>query len=70
MERLAGIKLLEETIGIRSKILPNGYQEIPFGEDQLNLHQKIILQVKEEEPDDWAIWNPFLYLPIAGHEAK
>jgi hypothetical protein len=55
MEKSTGIKLLEETIGVRIKILSNDYQELPFGEDQVNSHQKIVFQVGEEEPDDWAI---------------
>jgi hypothetical protein len=55
MEKSAGIQILEQTIGVRIKILSNDYQELPGYEDQVNTYQKIVFQVEEEEPDDWAI---------------
>jgi hypothetical protein len=53
-ERATVFKLLEQTIGIRIKIISNDYHEIPGYGDHINTHQPIVFQVKEEEPDDWA----------------
>jgi hypothetical protein len=55
MEKSTAFKLLEETIGVPIKILSNEYQELPLGENQVNSLQKIVFQVEEDEPDDWAI---------------
>ncbi len=55
MEKSTAIKLLEESIGVPIKILTNDYQELPFGENQVNSQQKIVFQIEEEEPDLWAI---------------
>jgi hypothetical protein len=48
-------KLLTETVGIEIDIISNEYHEIPAYEDSKNQYQKIVFQVKEEEPDIWAI---------------
>jgi hypothetical protein len=42
-------KLLEETIGIPIEIKFNEFNEI-----YTNTHQKIVIQIKEEDPDLWA----------------
>lgn len=55
MAEPTGIRLLSETTGIPIKILSNNYDEFPYGENQVNTHQKIVFQVQEEEPDNWAI---------------
>ncbi len=39
VEKMTGIKLLEQTIGVRIKILSNEYQELPGYGDQINTHQ-------------------------------
>ena len=54
-DKITVIKLLEQTIGIRIKIISNDYREISGYGDQINTHQQIVFQVKEEEPDDWAV---------------
>ena len=54
-EKLTTFKLLEDTIGIQIKIISNDYQEMPVSGGQINTHHKIVFQVEEEEPDDWAI---------------
>ena len=43
-------KLLEETIGIPIEIKSNEFNEI-----YTNTHHKIVFQIKEEEPDLWAL---------------
>lgn len=55
MEKLAGFRLLEETIGIPIEIISNEYEEIPGYEDSINTYQTIVFQIKEEEPDDSAV---------------
>jgi len=55
VEKMTGIKLLEQTIGVHIKILSNEYQELPGYGDQINTHQQIVFQIKEEEPDDYAV---------------
>lgn len=47
---MTGIKLLEQTIGVHIKILSNEYQELPGYGDQINTHQQIVFQIKEEGP--------------------
>jgi hypothetical protein len=48
-------KLLEQTVGIEIEVLSNNYQEMPGMDDSVNTHQEIVFQIKEEEPDIWAI---------------
>lgn len=55
VEKLTGLKLLEETVGLRLKILSNDYDESRGYEDCLLSHHKIVFQVEEDDPDDWAI---------------
>ncbi len=52
---MTGLKLLEETAGLRLKILSNDYDENRGHEDCLLSHHKIVFQVEEDDPDDWAI---------------
>lgn len=47
--------LLEETVGIPVEILSNKFKEISGYEGTVNSYQEIVLQVKEEEPDLFAI---------------
>jgi hypothetical protein len=54
-EKSLGIQLLSETVGIPIEIVSNDYEEFPGCEDTVNTYQEIVFQVKEEEPDDWAI---------------
>lgn len=54
-EKMTILKLLEETVGIRIKIISNDYREILGYEGQITTHQEIVFQVEEEEPDHWAI---------------
>jgi hypothetical protein len=55
VEKLTGLKLLEETVGIPLKIVSNDYEETRGFEDCLLSHHEIVFQIKEEDPDDWAI---------------
>jgi len=48
-------KLLGETVGISIEIISNEFKEIPGYQGSGNTYQKIILQIKEEEPDLYAI---------------
>ena len=54
-EKSLGYQLLSETVGIPIEIVSNDYEEFPGCEDTVNTYQEIIFQIKEEEPDDWAI---------------
>lgn len=45
-------ELLDTTIGIELDIISNDFQETPAGHDSTpNTYQKIVFQIKEEEPD-------------------
>lgn len=48
-EKLTVFKLLEDTIGTQIKIISSDYQEMPVSGGQINTHQKIVFQIKEEE---------------------
>lgn len=48
-------KLLDETIGIPIEIISNEFKELPGYEGSVNTYQEIVFQVKEEEPDLFAI---------------
>ena len=50
-----GNRLLAETIGIPIEIISNDYEEIPAVEDTVSTYQEIVFQIKEDDPDDWAI---------------
>jgi len=54
---LISYQLLEGTIGIPIiEIVSNDFQEMPAGYgDSPNTYQKIVVQIKEEEPDIYAI---------------
>ena len=54
-EKSTVLRLLEQTVGTPIKILSNQYEEVPYGDGQVNSYQKIVFQVQEEEPDLWAI---------------
>jgi hypothetical protein len=53
--KLAGIRLLESTIGIEIEFLQNDYQELPLDDGMVNSSHKIVFQITEEEPDISAI---------------
>jgi hypothetical protein len=55
IEKQTVVKLLEQTIGIRIKIIENEYKEIPGFGDAINSYQRIVFQIEEEDPDDWAV---------------
>lgn len=49
-------KLLNETIGISIETISNDFEEIPGGKaSSPTTYQKIIFQIKEEEPDFYAV---------------
>jgi len=50
-----GHRFLAETIGIPIEIISNDYEEIPAVEDTVSTYQEIVFQIKEDDPDDWAI---------------
>ena len=54
-EKSLGIQLLYETVGIQIEKLSNHYEESPGFEGAVNTYQEIVFQIKEEEPDIWAI---------------
>jgi hypothetical protein len=47
-------KLLEDTVGIALEMISNDFQELPGYEGSVNTYQKIVFQIKEEEPDLYA----------------
>ena len=49
--KIVGINLLENTIGIELEILENVYQELPLDDGTVNSSHKIVFQITEEEPD-------------------
>ncbi len=49
-----GHQLLAETIGIRIEIISNDYAETPAIESK-NTYQEIVFQIKEDEPDIFAV---------------
>lgn len=55
IEKITGLKLLEDTVGIPIKILSNNYQELAGTEDQVNSYHTITFQIEEEEPDVFAV---------------
>ena len=54
-EKSLGYQLLSETVGIPIEIVSNDYEEMPAVEDTVSTYQEIVFQIKEDEPDDWAI---------------
>ena len=50
-EKTFPYQLLEETIGISIEITSNDFQETPGYEGSVNTYQKVIFQLKEEDPD-------------------
>lgn len=54
-EKSTLLRLLKQTVGTPVKIISNEYEEVPYGDGQVNSYQKIVFQVQEEEPDLWAI---------------
>ena len=50
-EKTFPYQLLEETIGISIEIISNDFQETPGYEGSVNTYQKVIFQLKEEDPD-------------------
>jgi hypothetical protein len=50
-----GHRFLAETNGIPIEIISNDYKEIPAVEDTVSTYQEIVFQIKEDEPDDWAV---------------
>ena len=58
MNRLAGMRLLEETIGLpKIEVISNEFKEFPTGneEGEFNTFYKIVFQIDEEEPDIYAV---------------
>lgn len=55
LEKSFVFKLLTESVGIEIEIISNEYEEMPGYQDSNNQYQEIVFQVKEEEPDIWAI---------------
>ena len=57
MNRQAGFRLLEETIGLPNiKVISNEYKEFPIGDEgESNTFQKIVFQIDEEEPDIYTV---------------
>lgn len=51
IEKTFPYQLLEETIGISIEITSNDFQETPGYEGSVNTYQKVIFQLKEEDPD-------------------
>jgi len=51
IEKTFPYQLLEETIGIPIEIISNDFQETPGYEGSVNTYQKVIFQLKEEDPD-------------------
>jgi len=49
--KLAGIHLLESTIGIELEVLSNEYQELPLDDGTVNSCHNIVFQITEEGPD-------------------
>jgi hypothetical protein len=47
--RLAPIKLLEETVGIPIVIISNEYDETPTSLGETNTFHKVVFQVNEED---------------------
>lgn len=54
IEKTFPYQLLEETIGISIEITFNDFQETPGYEGSVNTYQKVIFQLKEEDPDIFA----------------
>jgi len=48
-------RLLGHTVGIPLEILSNEFKEVPGYEGTVNSYQEIVFQIKEEEPDLFAI---------------
>ncbi len=48
-------KLLDQTIGIPIEIISNEFKEFPGYQGSGNTYQNIVFQIKEEEPDLYAI---------------
>ena len=49
-EKFLPHSILAETIGIPIEIISNEFQETPAYEGSVNTYQKIVFQIKEEEP--------------------
>jgi hypothetical protein len=48
-------ELIAQTVGIRIEILSNEYQNVPASEGQASSCHKVVFQVKEDDPDVFAI---------------
>lgn len=48
-------ELLYSTLGIPIEVLSNEYKDFPGFEGTINTYQEIVFQIKEEEPEIWAI---------------
>ncbi len=55
IDKALPFKLFNETVGIFIEIMSTDYNEFSGFEGFTNAHQEIIFQIKEEEPDIWAI---------------
>jgi len=54
IEKTFPYQLLEGTIGIPIEIISNDFQETPGCEGLVNTYQKVIFQLKEEDPHIFA----------------
>ena len=54
IEKTFPYQLLEGTIGIPIQIISNDFQETPGYEGSVNTYQKVIFQLKEEDPHIFA----------------
>ena len=56
IDKTVSYKLLEGTIGIPIiEIVSNDFEETPGYEGSVNTYQEIVFQIKEEEPDIYAV---------------
>lgn len=55
MAKKLAFQLIEQTIGLPIEIISNDYREMPIESDINNSYQEILFQIKEDEPDIFAI---------------
>lgn len=55
VDKILPYQLIKQTVGIDIKIMSNEYKELPGYEGEGSSYQKIIFQVKEDDPDIFAI---------------
>jgi hypothetical protein len=55
VEKSLPYKLLDETIGIDIELISNEFEEVPGYQGSANTYQRIVFQVRVDEPDLYAI---------------